>query len=346
MKKILVAPLNWGLGHATRCVPVIKALISNNFDPILASDGHALALLQKEFPHLTSYQLPSYNINYSKNNNLKYKLFRSTPKILNAVAQEKKATEKIVTKEDLSGIISDNRFGVRSTKIPSVYITHQFNVLSGSTTLMTSRLHQQIISKFYECWIPDTIDGLKLSGELSNIKDKKPKVKFIGTLSRFDKKSVSQKYDVLIVLSGPEPQRNLLEQKLLVQLAAYDKKVLFVRGVITKEILPSVNNNITIVNYMLSGQLEQAINESGIILARSGYSTIMDLAKLEKKVFFIPTPGQFEQEYLAQRMNELRVAPFADQDNFKLKMLDSIKSYKGFENTVTENLNPDLFNLF
>ncbi len=346
MKKILIAPLNWGLGHATRCIPIIKALIATNFEPILASDGDALVLLQKEFPQLTSYQLPSYNINYTKGKNLKYKLFLSTPKILKAVKQEKKGIDKIVAKENISGIISDNRFGVRSTKIPSVYITHQLNVLSGNTTSITSKLHQKIILKFNECWVPDTTGESNLSGELSSVKNKKLKIKFIGALSRFNKQSVIKKYDLLIVLSAPEPQRSLLEEKLLVQLKETNEKVLLVRGVINKEELLSVNSNITITNYMLSGQLQQAINESEIILARSGYSTIMDLSKLEKKAFFIPTPGQFEQEYLACRMDALNIAPFAHQDNFKLKLLDSIKNYKGFENTVNKDFDSGLFSVF
>jgi len=345
-KKILIAPLNWGLGHATRCVPIIKALIAANFEPILASDGDALTLLQKEFPQLRSYQLPSYQIKYSKNSNLKYKLLLSSPKIIKAIKQEKKAVEEIIDKENISGIVSDNRFGVRSTKIPSVYITHQLNVLSGNTTLITSKIHQQIISKFDECWVPDSMSEFNLSGELSSVKKKQLKVKFIGTLSRFKKQVIIKKTDLLIVLSGPEPQRSILEKKLLVQLKETNKKVVLVRGVITNEKLPLVTKNLTIVNYMLTERLEQTINESEVVLARSGYSTIMDLEKLEKKAFFIPTPGQFEQEYLASRMDKLGIAPFAYQDDFGLQLLDNIKNYNGFKTTETKKLNSGLFAIF
>ena len=346
MKKILIAPLNWGLGHATRCIPIINALIANNFEPIVASDGEALILLRKEFPNIKYYGLPSYNIRYSKRNKLKYKLFLSIPRILKAIKKEANEIEEIITKENLSGIISDNRFGVRNTKIPSVYITHQLNVFSGSTTLITSRLHQQIISKFDECWVPDSMSESRLSGKLTDIKNKNIKVRFVGTLSRFDKTPASKKYDLLIVLSGPEPQRSILEQKLLIQLKAFDKKVLLVRGVITDDKVPYLNDMIKVVNYMLTEELQQALNESKVVLARSGYSTIMDLAKLEKRAFFIPTPGQFEQEYLAQRMDELNIAPFTDQDSFKIKMLDRTTEYDGFNKTRHKNLNADLFDLF
>ena len=345
-KKILVAPLNWGLGHATRCIPIINALIDNNFEPVIASDGNALMLLKKEFPQLISYKLPSYNIKFTKGKGLKYKLFLNIPSFLITARKERDLTAEIVAKEKVSGIISDNRFGVRSVKIPSVYITHQLNVISGNTTAITSRFHQRIISKFDECWVPDHINKPRLSGELSSVKKESLKVKFIGIISRFQKKQGIQKYDLLVVLSGPEPQRSILEKKLLTQLKEYDKKVLLVRGVISNDQAPYINEEVEVVNYMLTEQLQQSFSESEVILSRSGYSTIMDLAKLEKKAFFIPTPGQFEQEYLANRMDELNIAPFADQDNFELSMIETVKNYKGFRKTENEALNSALFKLF
>ncbi len=234
-KKILVAPLNWGLGHATRCIPIIRALLDYEFEPIIASDGSALAFLQKEFPQLKCYSLPSYRIEYSKSNTQKYKLLLNTPHVIRALLKEKKEVEKIHKKEGLSGIISDNRFGVRNSEIPSIYITHQLNVLSGSTTFFTTLLHQKIISKFDECWVPDLISQPKLSGDLSTIKNKELKIRYIGAISRFKKKPSRKNYDLLILLSGPEPQRTILEDKLLLELKAFNQKVLFVRGMLTED---------------------------------------------------------------------------------------------------------------
>ena len=345
-KKIIVAPLNWGLGHATRCIPIIRALIENNFEPIIASDGSALTLLQKEFPQLISYQLPSYNIRFSKGNRLKYKLFLNIPRFLIAAKKEREVTEEIVAKENVAGIISDNRFGARSVKIPSVYITHQLNVLSGNTTSITSKFHQRIISMFDECWVPDDINKPRLSGDLSGVKKESLKIKFIGTISRFKREQRTKKYDLLIVLSGPEPQRSILENKLLVQLKEYDKKVLLVRGVISYDQVTYINEKVEVVNYMLTKQLQQAFSESELILSRPGYSTIMDLVKLEKKAFFIPTPGQFEQEYLANRMDDLNVAPYSHQDHFELRMIGKVKDYTGFRRAENESLNSELFKLF
>ena len=336
-KKILIAPLNWGLGHASRCIPIINALIDNNFTPILASDGDALTLLQKEFPQLKSYALPSYNIKYSKGKNQKIQLLLGSPFIIKASLEEQKQVKKIHQKEGLSGIISDNRFGVRLAEIPSVYITHQINVLSGSTTALTSTIHQQIIAKFDECWVPDTAK-LHLSGKLSSIKSDTLSIKYIGALSRFEKKIIPKKYDIIIVLSGVEPQRSLLEKLLITQFKNYHKKVLLVRGVLNANKLPKIADNITIVNYMLSQELEKSINESEIVLARSGYSFILDLAKLGKNAFFIPTPGQYEQEYLAERMSELKIAPFANQNDFNIEMLNLINKHKGFKVNQTSQV--------
>lgn len=346
MKKILVSPLNWGLGHASRCIPIIKALIENDFIPILASDGEALNFLQKEFPELNSYELPSYDIKYGKWNNQKLQLLLGSPTIIKATLEEKKAAKKIHKEEGLSGIISDNRFGIRLSEIPSVYITHQINVLSGSTTAITSKVHQKIIEKFDECWVPDIVSS-NLSGKLSSTNNDKLKVNYIGPISRLEKKIIPKKYDLLIVLSGVEPQRSILEEVLLSQLKNYLKKAMLVRGVFNNKKLPKTSDNITVINYMLREELEKVINESEIVLARSGYSTILDLAKLGKKAFFIPTPGQYEQEYLAERMFDLNIAPFETQDDFKIEMLNEIEEYNGFNGCSEESsFNSDLLKLF
>lgn len=331
-KKIIIAPLNWGLGHATRCIPIIKALINNCYIPIIASDGDALFLLQKEFPELKSYELPSYNVRYTKNGkNLKYRMLLDTPKILKAITNEQKVIENIISIEGVSGIISDNRFGVRSNKVPSVYITHQLNVLSGNTSFLTSLIHHGIIAKFDSCWIPDYNDDLSLAGKLTDLESSKIDVKYLGSISRFEYKIMSKKHDLLVVLSGPEPQRSILEKKLYKELKNYNKKVLFVRGTVSEKQKINRLKNVTVVNYMLLEELQIAINESKLILARSGFSTIMDLEKLQAKAFFIPTPGQFEQEYLAKYLKDKNIAPFACQDEFKLEMLEEIKNYNGFE---------------
>ena len=329
-RRILVAPINWGLGHATRCIPLIKKLEEKGFTPIIASDGAALELLKKEFPHLKAFELPAYNITYtSRGSLLKWKLLMDSPHILKNIKKEKKATKLLVEKLNLHGIISDSRFGVRYKHLPNVFITHQLNVLSGNTTFLSSRIHQQYIMKYDQCWIPDAPKKPNLSGFLGHGRKAQENVKYLGVLSRFEKKDLEIKYDYMVLLSGPEPQRSLLEKILLSQLKTSTKKILFVRGVIDDKIAETSAPNLEVKNYLFGKELEQALNSSEVIIARSGYTTLMDLAKLQKKAFFIPTPGQFEQEYLAERMMKLGFAPYSDQKNFSLEKLNTVEKFSG-----------------
>jgi len=346
-KTILVAPLNWGLGHATRCIPIIKALQDNNFIPIIASDGIALDLLKKEFPYLKFLELPSYQIEYAKNGKyFKWKLLKNCPKMIEAILEEKRLVKKWVKKHDIDGIISDNRLGVFSKKVPSVFITHQLNVMTGNTTWITSLLHQNIIKKYTECWIPDTLGTPNLAGELSHLKNPDLNIKYIGPLSRLHPKKVETKYDLMIILSGPEPQRGLLEEKLKKEIPLYNGNVLFIKGIIEKEQKKEQIDNVTFYNFMHSRQLEQALNESNTIVCRSGYTSIMDLSKLNKKAFFIPTPGQYEQEYLAKKLKKEGLVPYIEQDLFTIKNLDEINNYKGLSEIKSELNWPEIFNVF
>jgi uncharacterized protein (TIGR00661 family) len=343
-KHILVAPLNWGLGHATRCIPIINALIEHSYEPIIASDGNALQFLKKEFPDLEAIELPSYNIKYpKKEHRLKWKLLKDAPKVIKTIKAENKIIETIIKKHKICGIISDNRFGVFSKKVPSVYITHQLNVLSGSTTWFSSRMHQKSIKKFDECWIPDIEAKPNLSGKLGHLKNHDFNLKYIGSLSRFTKKDSKIVYNLMVLLSGPEPQRTIFEDILFEQLKTFEGKILFVKGIIETKQIITKKDQFTIYNFMLTQELEKAINESEVVLSRSGYTTIMDLAKLNKKAFFIPTPGQFEQEYLTKHLQELQLCPSCNQADFKIEMLHKVNNYKGLQST---NFNADFKELF
>lgn len=348
-RKILVAPLNWGLGHATRCIPIIKNLLSENFQPVLAGDGTSLQLLIKEFPFLPYYELPSYKIAYAKKaNNLKYKLLLKLPGILLAMSEERKILKKIIQKENLKGIISDNRFGLRSDKIPSIYLTHQLNVLSGNTSHFTTKIHQEIISRFHECWIPDVAGEQSLSGELSRAENLNVPLRFIGPLSRFSNKKKTSDLDLFIVLSGPEPQRSLLENKLRKELKNYEGSVLMVRGLIEDKQKTDQDGRLKLINFMLSGELERTLRRSKLVISRSGYSSIMDLEAIGAKTFFVPTPGQHEQEYLAVHMKNLGYSDFSQQDEFSLEKLHQGSKYKGFGHKKTSKTNFDvsLFDVF
>lgn len=329
--------MNWGLGHATRCIPIINALIEQGFSPLLAGDGDSLLLLIKEFPNLPFYKLPPSEVAYSKKGSLlKYKLLSQAPKLLKAMTLEKKVLKEIHQKENLSGIISDNRFATRLEEVPSVYITHQLKVLSGKTSSVSTALHQKIIDKFDQCWIPDyALEGL--AGELSQSKKSLKHVKYIGPLSRFTKNPHEKKWDLVIVLSGPEPQRAYFEDKIMNQLASFSGNSLVIQGIVEPEQKQEKIGNTTRVNFMLYEELRDAIEAGRLIVSRSGYSSIMDLEALEAKAFFIPTPGQFEQEYLAMDLEKKGIAGFSDQASFDLNSMLNGKEYAGFRHKKTSN---------
>lgn len=346
-KTILVAPLNWGLGHATRCIPIIKALLENNFTPIIASDGFALDLLRKEFPYLQFLELPSYQIEYTKNGkHFRWKMLKNSPRMIEAIMSEKKLVKKWIKKYSIEGIISDNRLGVYNKKVPTVFITHQLNVLTGNTTWLTSFLHQNIIKQYSECWVPDFESRPNLAGKLSHLDNPDFKIKYLGPLSRMHKKDVEKKYDLMIILSGPEPQRALLEDKLNQELKYYEGNTIFIKGIVEEEQKKEQIDDVTYYNFMSSRQLEKAFNESNIVLCRSGYTSVMDLAKLNKKAFFIPTPGQYEQLYLAKKLKQDRLAPYAEQDVFSIEDITEVNLYKGLQIRNKEIDWKKMFNIF
>ncbi|WP_317167155.1 glycosyltransferase [Winogradskyella ludwigii] len=304
-------------------------------------------MLKKEFPNLKTIALPSYNITYSKKaNGFKTKFLKDTPHILKTIKREKKVIESLVETETISGIISDNRFGVRHSKVPSVFITHQLRVLSGNTTWLSTKMHQNIISKFDTCWVPDYKDEKNLSGTLGHVENFDASINYLGPLSRFEKQDLKIKYQLLVILSGPEPQRTFLEEKLMIELKSYQGNICFIKGVVEDQQTKIEDKNMTIYNYMTSTELQTALNESDMVLSRSGYTTIMDLAKLEKKVFFIPTPGQFEQEYLAKKFQDEGIAPTCNQDEFTLEKLSEVKNYNGFKFEECQVNYEKLFRLF
>ncbi len=324
---ILIAPLNWGLGHATRCVPIINALIANDFYPIIASDGIALDFLKKEFPDIPFEELPSYNIKYSRNKNFfLFKLFTQLPRIVKTIREENRRIKEISLKHDVKGIISDNRLGVYHKGIPSVYVTHQTKVLSGFFTYFISKIHHYFINKHTKCWIPDVANTPNLSGKLSHNSFLLKNHEFIGPFSRFSISRTIKMYDYCIIISGPEPQRSLFEKLMKNEFKESNKKIAIIG---CKDML-FIEKNITLFEVLNSQDLEKIIHDSDIIISRSGYTTIMDLAFLNKKSIFIPTPGQKEQEYLAKMLQREVNIPYFNQESFSINDLDKIQDFGSY----------------
>ena len=337
---ILVCPLDWGLGHATRCVPLIRELISNGAKVIIASDKRPMEFLKQEFPMLEFICFKGYNISYPSKSGMVTHMLLSAPKILYHIYREHQELKKIISKYNISAIISDNRYGLWATSVPAIFITHQIRIKSPFLEGLLFRINCFFIRRFHECWIPDAEGKDNLSGELSHLNKLPLNTTFIGHLSRFNldhEKPVEKKWDLAVILSGPEPQRSYFESIILSQLKTKALKAAIIRGVTESKENYRLNNNITIYSHLETRALKEVILSSELILCRPGYSTIMDLATLNKRAVFIPTPGQTEQEYLAKYMAEKGMGIYFSQKKFNIESI-YLNSVNAVALSVKENL--------
>ncbi|HMO40495.1 MAG TPA: glycosyltransferase [Saprospiraceae bacterium] len=306
--KILVAILDWGLGHATRCIPLIHTLLAQGATVIPASNGRARALLQAEFPHLTIEQLPAYRIRYAYKN-MYFNIGVQMPGIAATIRQEYQALKKLIAQHQINGVISDNRFGCYSPYVPCVFITHQVQIQVPNARLqqIVNTANHHYIHHFSACWIPDLPGEASLSGSLSEHGRLRIPVRHLGVLSRMQPMEVPAVHDCAIVLSGPEPQRSRLEDMLIAQAKTLPQRSLVVQGQTEAYRHWQAADNVEIISFLTGAALNRAMAAARSIVCRSGYSSIMDLAMLGKKAILIPTPGQTEQHYLAQRFHEQRI---------------------------------------
>jgi uncharacterized protein (TIGR00661 family) len=310
-KKILLAPLDWGLGHATRCISLISYLQFLNCEITIAASGKQKILLQNEFPQLNFLDLPGYNIDYSnKKRWLPLKILIQIPKILKIIRFENRWLKTIISQSQFDGVISDNRYGLSTNKIRSVFITHQLQVKTPFIFLekILRKISYRFINRFHECWIPDMEGGYNLAGSLSHPGDLPSiPVKYIGPLSRFKKSGPQEiRYKWMVIISGPEPQRTIFERKILKCAAASKDQFLIVRGMPDEKAAISPLANCTVHNHLKTEEMSSAILSSTFIISRCGYTTVMELLSLQKKSILIPTPGQTEQEYLAKHLMQER----------------------------------------
>jgi uncharacterized protein (TIGR00661 family) len=304
-KHILFCVLNWGLGHATRSSVLIEKLCLKNHRITIASDGLSLEYLKKRFPTCSFVELPSYNIRYGKTEfstllNLFFHVFKS----LKIKKVENELIQKIVSQNTFDYIVSDGRFGGYSGQVYSVFITHQLYIKTGIGFLnpIATWLNFRLLQKFNKILIPDFKDvKCSLSGFLSHPKPKDARFVYINPLSSFKKVEFkSQQYKVCFVLSGLEPQRTILENKIIEECKKYPAlSFVLVRGTVKKMELEKPKN-LLLIDLANAAQIADLASKSVFFCARSGYSTLMDVQAMGlEKVILIPTPGQGEQSYLS-----------------------------------------------
>jgi predicted glycosyltransferase len=309
--KVLVCPLDWGLGHATRCIPIIRHLKESGAQVIIVSDGPQLTLLREEFPDLEYILLPGYKMTYNRFMPIAFKVLTEAPRLFLKIARENKILKSIIKDKDIDVVISDNRYGLWNKNVYSILITHQINIIVPRflrfSVQWLHRITHKYISRFDECWIPDFAGKQNLAGNLShgNIPSN---CKYIGLLSRFDRSpnsSLPEKhYEIIAIVSGPETQRTAFEEKLLAQLPVNDKPCLLIRGIPGNTSIKTLRRSLDIADHLTSVELEGILRSGPIVICRAGYSTLMDIAFSGNKAILVPTPGQTEQEYLAANLAE------------------------------------------
>ncbi len=304
-KRILVAPLDWGLGHATRCVPLIRRFREEGHEVLLACSGNAATFLRSEFPDLKFLEKKGYGIRYSLHIPMSLMMVLQSPKILYSIYREHQWLKKIQKQYQPDEVVSDNCYGLWNKNMRSIFMTHQLMIKCPSgLKWMEPMLHRVVrwfVSRYDECWIPDVADSYNLSGDLSHKYSLPKNTKFIGSLSRFvySKNDTTTKYDLCILISGPEPQRTALEEACLLALKSFKGKAILIQGKPGAKESFAENEKLRIVCHLESDELQSVLLQSERIICRSGYSTVMDLFELKKGALLIPTPGQTEQEYLA-----------------------------------------------
>ena len=322
--RVLVVPLDWGLGHATRCIPVIYELIKTGADVWIAGEGAQLAILRSHFPDLPFINLPGYQIKYARKAWwLLFDLTLQMPRLLLRIRAEHRWLNRQMKHHDFDVVISDNRYGLYHSRAASIFITHQLLIKVPFGNWIQRQLQKanyRRISRFRECWVPDFEGHPNLAGQLShpNVMPISP-IRYIGPLSRLTKLNIPiTKGHLFISLSGPEPQRTELENRVIDALSHYAGTATVVRGLPDESRLIPSTNDIHFHNHLSADLYAAEMAKAAHVICRSGYSTVMDIIAMGKQAILIPTPGQPEQEYLGQYLEAEGIACQVRQSDFHL----------------------------
>lgn len=344
-KKIFICPLDWGLGHATRCIPLIDCLIELGQEVIIGAYGRSKTLLRLEYPNLQFIDFEGLKVAYSTKGNMVLAMAKQLPKFLAGIKQEHHDLNLLIEKYHFDGVISDNRFGCYNSKIPTVFISHQIALKTPIALLskQINKLNKKHIERYQELWIPDNQKN-SLAGELSYSNDISIPVKHLGNLSRFTadintlkppKEELSTAFQQIFLISGPEPSRTQFEEAIIKQAHNITGRSLIVSGKPEAYGSDGSNENISYSNHLSANDLNYVLlNGKPVVISRSGYSTIMDIAVTENKAILIPTPGQTEQEYLANKFHSAE--QFIAQEQKDLDIKSGLIKINKFNNNLNE----------
>lgn len=320
-KRILISPLNWGLGHATRLIPVIEKLCVKN-EIYLAGNQPSISILTQRFPNLKAHILNEHNFSFSSNFFNLFQLIRFIRFLGKTINEDLLSAKKIVETYNIDMIISDNRYGFRTIKTENIIISHQlFLKLPKRWHWAEKMVHRKVfylLKKFNHVLIPDFESEENLSGDLSHKYPLPKQAEFIGPLSRFEHNTISNHIEpdskkILVILSGPEPQRTNFEKKLETIFLQNQIPATFLLGAPHRQ--PENNQHITKIPHINDEQFIHLLKTHKLVISRAGYSTIMDFYYLNRNVILVPTPEQTEQIYLAKHLIKYSIFRFVPEEN-------------------------------
>ncbi|NYT02304.1 MAG: hypothetical protein GKC10_06090 [Methanosarcinales archaeon] len=339
MAHVLISPLNWGLGHASRDMPIIRELLSHDHQVTIASSGNALESLKREFSQCHFLVYKDYPAPYSAGRFFLPRFSAYIPVLLQALREERRNLDLILSREHYDLIISDNRLGVYTPEVPCYFITHQLRFSTPAfiwpVEVMTLYVNGFFHKKFNGVIVPDNLPGDNaISGKLSrsSFKVTQARTFYSGILCSTRKMEVAEDLDYLIIISGPEPQRTKLEEILLPQVQDLPGEKVVLLGSPGKNFEKQLDSQTTVKSYVSTEEKVELMNRARFIISRSGYTTMMELAEMDKKHgLFTPTPGQTEQEYLSRFYR--RQGWFLSRSQYRIDLARDVElamDYHGF----------------
>lgn len=304
--KILFAASSWGLGHATRDLILIQALMDAGHSVTVLSTDRALKLLRGELADQCDYiDLPDIPKALGHTSASFYlKMTMALPLVFRTFRREHRFVDELCRAGKCDRIVSDSRYGVWSRDVPSYHLMHTLHQISPFRVRLVEHVIESIqrglLSGAKKVLIPDQEEN-GLAGELCHdlVAFRRDQIEYLGILSSVLRMPVEQDIDYFITVSGVEPQRSILEKKVLRQARELDGRVVITLG---RPDLPfSVSDDGRLAIYSFLGRRRQAemLNRARTVVSRSGYTTLMELAELGKRALMVPAVGQSEQEYLA-----------------------------------------------
>src|SRR5690554_86773 len=342
--KVLVAPLDWGLGHATRCIPIIQEFLNGGAQVELATSGPMISLYQEVFPNLVQHRVPSYKVVYPKLGfTMPLWVLKNAVRFSKMFKMEQALAERMADKHQYDLIVSDNRFGFYSKKVKSIYVTHQLRIAFPKGFQIFEMIgvywHLSYMKRYTEVWIPDFQKAPGMAGRLSHVSKMPERYRYVGVLTRFQEEIQELKKEVrfLGIVSGVEPMRTQFEKKLRNVFSKLPGNHVLILGKPKQKNTNQESLAYQVYPHLSTPDFKEMVQKSEYVITRSGYSTVMDMSVLGAKCVFVPTPGQTEQEYLGESLEHLGHVVISDLlfNSYTLKL--SLEKAKKLEINFSEN---------